>query len=101
MQFNIKHGLKVHKAYFDTVIGFRNCRIDNAMARNIFPFPQNCKFDKLFLSYYLELMDIIAQIKMMSIMFTKCPYARYLYFWYEYVVSTLIALFFLLLNHFG
>ena len=101
MQFNIKHGLKVHKAYFDTVIGFRNCRIDNAMARNIFPFPQNCNFDKLFLSYYLELMDIMAQIKMMSIMFTKCPYTRYLYFWYEYVVSTLIALFFLLLNHFG
>ena len=55
MQFNIKHGLKVHKAYFNTVIGFRNCRIDNAMARNIFPFPQNCKLDKLFIWYYYEL----------------------------------------------
>ena len=101
MQFNIKHGLKVHKAYFHTVIGFRNYRTDNVMARNIFSFPQNCKFDKLFLSYYSKLLDIMSKIKMISIRFIKCPSARYLYFWYEYVVSTLIALFFLLLNHFG
>lgn len=60
MQFNIKHGLKVHKAYFDTVIGFRNHRTDNVIARNIFPFLQNCKFDKLFIWYYSELLDIMA-----------------------------------------
>ena len=60
MQFNIKHGLKVHKAYFDTVIGFENHRTDNVIARNIFPFPQNCKFDKSFIWYYSELLDIMA-----------------------------------------
>ena len=60
MQFNIKHGLKVHKAYFDTVIGFINYRTDNVIARNKFPFPQNFKFDKLSIRYYSELSDIMA-----------------------------------------
>ena len=60
MQFNIKHGLKVHKAYFYTVIGFRNYRADIVIARNIFPFPQHFKFDKLFIWYYSELLDIMA-----------------------------------------